>query len=287
MNNEPRTNNQEQILGVKVDFINFLEAMEVIEGWLKDKTKRYIVTPNVEIIMAAQNNPGFKKILNDADLSIADSLRLDWASRMLHLNLLRKIFLWPFFLFPSLLLNPKPTLTGVDLMENICKLASEKGYKIGLIGGKEGVAKKAAEELEKRLPGLKIPYAKSGGKINYEGKFEDSDLRFKIKESREKNHKSSIINHISLPEADFLFVGFGHGKQEKWIKNYKNKVNAKIFIAVGGSLDYLSGEIPRAPKLLRSLGFEWLYRLIIQPWRIRRFGSLVKFVFLVLVSGKS
>ncbi len=263
---------EEKILGVKVDFINLEEALSLISSWLKKGGKYYIVTPNVEIIMAAQKDKELKSILNDADLSIADSLRLDWASRILLSNFFQKILLWPFFLFPRLLPNPKPSLTGTDLMLELIKLASEKGFKVGLLGGKEGIAKKASKNLDKKLPGLKVVYAEDGGNINSSGEEVNKDF-----------HNTKYI----IQNTDFLFVGFGHGKQEKWIKNYKNKVNAKVFMAVGGALDYFSGKVPRAPEVARLLGFEWLYRLILQPWRIKRFGSLVKFVFLVLVYRKS
>lgn len=287
MNHKPLTINHELILGVKVDFISSPKALELVSSWLNQKKKKYIVTPNVEIIMAAQSDQNFKTILNDADLSIADSFRLDWASKVLNSNLLGKIFLWPFFIFPNLLSNPKPVLTGTDLMFELCKLASEKSYRVGFIGGKEGVAQKAAENLKGKFPKLKVTFSESGGKVNKYGDTEASDLGFKIKDLRQENHKSSIMNHKSLPEADLLFVGFGHGKQEKWIIKNKNKVSAKIFIAVGGALDYFSGQVPRAPKVFRLLGFEWLFRLIVQPWRIKRFASLVKFVFLILASTKS
>lgn len=279
MNYKPLTINHELILGVKVDFISLPNAMELISGWLKDNKKRYIVTPNVEIIMAAQKDKELKDILNDADLSIADSLRLDWASRMAFRSFLGKISLWPFFLFPTLLPNPKPSLTGTDLMLQLVKLASKEALKVALIGGREGVAKRVSENLEKKFPGLKVVYAESGGEIDSSGE-----------QVQENDHNTKYM----IQDTDFLFVGFGHGKQEKWIEKNKNKrsfssskINAKIFMAVGGALDYFSGEIKRAPKVARLLGFEWVFRLTMQPWRIRRFGSLVKFVFLVLVSPKS
>ncbi len=263
---------KDSILGVKVNFLTSEEAVGGVLNWFKLKQKRYIVTPNPEIIVAAQKDSELMKILNESDLSIPDSYRLDWASRILNANFLKKIFLWPFFLFPGFLPNPKPSLTGVDLMFELCKLASEKGLRVGFLGGKEGVAKKASRNLEKTFPRLNIAYSESGGEINSSGE-----------QVKENSYNTKYI----IQNTDFLFVGLGHGKQEKWINKNLDKFPAKVFMAVGGAIDYISGEVPRAPDFIRKLGFEWFFRLLMQPWRIKRSGALIKFIFLVLVSGKS
>lgn len=87
---------------------------------------------------------------------------------------------------------------------------------------------------------------------------------------------------LKVEKVDILFVAFGSPKQELWIaKNLKN-IPATVSIGVGGAFDFVSGKVPRSPKILRKLGLEWLFRLIIQPWRIKRQLSLITFVFLVL-----
>jgi len=78
-----------------------------------------------------------------------------------------------------------------------------------------------------------------------------------------------------------LFVAFGAPKQEFWISENLNKIPVKVAIGVGGAFDYISGKIPRAPRFIRNIGFEWLFRLVVQPWRMKRQLSLIKFAWLI------
>ncbi|MDP3758176.1 MAG: WecB/TagA/CpsF family glycosyltransferase, partial [Candidatus Daviesbacteria bacterium] len=115
------------------------------------------------------------------------------------------------------------------------------------------------ECLSKKYPGLKVAFAESGGEVDDDG-------------------QSSTIK---VTPVDILFVAFGHIKQEKWIAaNFKN-IPVKIAMGVGGSFDYLSGLVHRAPKWVRDRGFEWLFRLIIQPWRIKRQLAIFKYLWLL------
>ena len=126
----------------------------------------------------------------------------------------------------------------------------KKGYKTLLVGGRPGVAQTAAKKLG--VTGMTEPEV---GKIN------------KIK-------------------PDLLFVGLGHGKQEKWIAKNLPKLKVKVAMGVGGSLDYVANPYLRAPRFLQTFGLEWLWRLILQPWRIRRQLALFKFVYLVFTRGR-
>lgn len=227
------------ILNVKIDDIKMDEALDQIVEWLSKKGKHYIVTPNPEILMAAQKDKVYRKILNDADLSIPDGVGLKLTGKV------------------------KNTLPGTDLMEKLIELAAEKGFTTGFLGGREQVAKKTAECLLRRYPGLKISYISSGGIIDKNG----------------NSHNTKYV----IPDTDLLFVAFGHIKQEKWIANNLNKMPVKIAMGVGGAFDYLSGSVPRAPKWARKLGFEWLFRLIMQPWRITRQLMLLKYLWLIVL----
>lgn len=141
----------------------------------------------------------------------------------------------------------KNTVAGTDLMERLAGLAAKKSYSIGLLGGRDGVAVKTAKRLTARYPGLKISYVQSEPVITRNG-------------------------------CDILFVAFGYPKQEKWIAENLNNIPVKVAMGVGGAFDYLSGRVPRAPKWMRISGLEWLFRLAVQPWRIRRQIKLIKFL---------
>lgn len=225
------------VIGIKIDDITMDDALKTAEGWLSEKGKHYIVTPNPEIVVMAQQDDELKKIINNADLAIPDGVGLRLTGDIVCI------------------------LPGIDFMEHLIKLSAEKGFTIGLLGGRDGVAKKAAECLKKMYPKVKINFAQPGGEIDGEGK---------------------LLKSLKLPKIDLLFVAFGPPKQEKWIAKNLKKLNVKLAMGVGGTFDYLSGRVPRAPKWLRDLGLEWLFRLIVEPWRIKRQLALLKFLLMVL-----
>lgn len=228
------------LLGVKIDDINIEEALNWVEKWIwSPGDKFYIVTPNPEIIVAAQDDPSFKSVLNKADLSIPDGVGLKLSGKV------------------------KNTVSGVDLVERLIKLSWEKGFTIGLLGGENGVAEKTKECLEKQYQNISIKFSLSGVKINKEGKQENE-------------------NKIKIPPLDILFVAFGHIKQEKWIANNLKNIPVKVFMGVGGTFDYISGRVPRAPLSIRKLGFEWLFRLLIEPWRVKRQIALIKYLLMII-----
>ncbi len=142
---------------------------------------------------------------------------------------------------------------GVDLVNGLSKEVSEKPITVGFLGGAENVAQRTADCLKKKYPNLKVAFALE------EWTKDSKDLR-----------------------SDVLFVAFGSPKQEKWIFENMNEIDAKVFIGVGGAFDFISGKVMRAPVFIRRLGLEWLFRLVIQPWRIKRQFSLVRFVLVVI-----
>lgn len=252
------------ILGVRVDKVTYQQAVENVVEWIKRKDKHYIVTPNIEFIMKAQKDAEFKRILNKADLCIPDSARIGWAARVLEeKSLSKRLLLLPFCLLPRFrsfnLKTSFPVTTGIDLIYFLCEAFSKKGFTVGFLGGKGEVAKKASERLKKLYPGLRVIMAEGGGDVDLDG-------------IEVRSGKWEVGN------IDLLLIAFGGGKQEKWIAQNLPHLPVKVMMGVGGAFDYISGSVPRAPLFLRKLGLEWLFRLILQPWRIKRQFELVKFV---------
>lgn len=153
----------------------------------------------------------------------------------------------------------KARLTGVDFMEKLLRTHAEQTVKSGYFGGKAGVAEQAANCLQKKMPKMAIGYA--------------SDVY-----NKEKMIHSDI---------DILFVGLGFPKQEKWIIEHMEEIPATIIMSVGGSFDFIAKRIPRAPKLIRNLGLEWAFRLILQPQRFFRQLRIWHFGALILVEALS
>lgn len=260
------------ILRVRVDKVTMSKAVAVVEEWIKkpfDKLRagHYIVTPNPEFLMLAQKDEAFRTILNKSDLAIPDGSRLGWASSVLQeKNFLKKILIWLTFLFPPKHLMQFDIVSGVDLMERLCQASTDWGSTIGLLGGRDRVAEKTAECLKKKYPGLKVVFTDSGGEVGFD---------------------SRLPRLLRLPKIDILFVAFGQGKQEKWIAQNLKKLPVKVMMGVGGSFDEISGIVPKSPKIISDLKLKWLFRLITQPWRIKRQFQLVKFLWLVLIHSAS
>ena len=241
-----------KILGVEIDNLSFDQALIQVDRLIEQGRKgnpKFIVKPNTEIVTYAQKDPEFKKILNSADLAPPDGVGLIIGSRILKMQ-------------GRALQAIQERVGGPDLTEAILQLAEKKDYSCYFYGAKPKVIEKLASVLKKRFPKLKI----SG---SHPGYFENDQV---------------VIENIKKFKPDILFVALGFPKQEKWIVRHLSKLQVPISVVEGGSFDFISGEVRRAPKWMRRVGLEWLFRLILQPHRIRRQLSLPKFLILVLLN---
>jgi len=244
-----------KILDVKIQNLTEKQAKRKVAKFLNMPKTQTIFTPNPEMLVAAHKDQYFKDILNEADLNIPDGfgIRL-WAKEKVH------------------------RITGVDFFEEVCSLAEEKDKSVYLLGsGSEKVLAGVEQKLKKNFPNLRIAGKHIGSKIAFEnteyGKVLDLD--------EAENEK--IIDEIIDAAPDVLFVALGHEKQEKWIYKYKEDLpSVKLAMGIGGTFDFYSGKVRRAPKWMRRIGMEWFFRLITQPWRVKRiFTALVVFSWLV------
>lgn len=243
------SNNRIEILEIPFDKVTMESALNLILQRLKTKDQQpfFIATPNPEMLLAARKNQEFKKILQNTDLNIPDGFGIILAAKVNHTPLLQRV-------------------TGTDLMQKICEHAP-KGTKIFLLGAGPGIAEKTGEKLVAQNPNLKIVGNHSG--------------------SAAIEEEQSILQMINDSGAEILFVAFGAPKQELWIvRNLHNLKTVKVVMGVGGAFDFISGTRKRAPNLMRKIGLEWLFRLIIQPTRIKRiYNATIKFP-LVFIAGK-
>lgn len=245
-----------KILGIKIDAITKDIFKKQIIKFLETKNFYHLATVNPEFLVDAQTNTEFKNILNNTDLNLIDGFGLQLAY---------------FFKFKKL----PDRLPGVDMVDLIFSICAEKGFSVFLLGGKNKSALIAKNNIIKKYPKIKI-YACEGGNIEkVNGVWQEAN---------------NIISEINLAKPDVLLVGLGHPKQELWIADHKAKLTSiKIAMGVGGTFDYLSHRIKRAPLFYQRLGLEWLYRLYQEPWRWRRIKKAVfKFTYLILTKyGKT
>ncbi len=243
---------------VKIGFLTLVSTSETnlltfLASRIDKNRKTFVTTPNPEFFVFAKNQPWFKKILEKSDVAIPDGIGFFLASKILNKSI-------------------KERLSGTDLMEKLCQTSVRKNWSVYLIGGENGVAKKTFEILKRRYPKLK-GWAKSGPRLELvDGKWS----------TKSKKEIVKTIKEINAKKPDLLFVAFGMGKQEKFIWENWDELKVKLAIGVGGAFDYISEKVPRAPKWLRQLGLEWLYRLFRQPWRWKRQLRLIEFVWLVI-----
>jgi N-acetylglucosaminyldiphosphoundecaprenol N-acetyl-beta-D-mannosaminyltransferase len=150
--------------------------------------------------------------------------------------------------------NISGRITGVDFMKSLCEKVSKQPVMIGLFGAQPGIAEKTSNCLREMYPSLQISYA---------------------------SHLPPSFKKGS-PQIDILFVALGSPKQERWIAENISSLPVKVIMGVGGSFDMISGKTKRAPNILQRIGLEWLWRLVLQPWRVKRQFKLFIFVWLVI-----
>lgn len=264
------------ILDVTLTNASKNEILEYVFDSLENSSEKLqIFTPNPEIVMYAKSHEPFRTMLNQAQIKLIDGVGLVLAAGILGKGSVERI-------------------SGVDFMERLCKESVRKGVTTGFLGGRNGVALETAQCLQKKYPGLKISFIgeewESGEWIpesyqeslaEYESRIKNQESSKMTKISNKKVHDSSFMIHDSSP-IDILFVAFGFPKQEEWISSHSNSYSFRVGMGVGGAFDYFSGSVSRAPGLIRNIGFEWLYRLIRQPWRAKRQVALLHFMKLVL-----
>lgn len=249
---------KKNILGTGITDATKKEVLEYIIKSLENFKKKYfVVTPNSEFLVLANKNLEFRNILNRAELASADGVGVIIAGKILGKDL-------------------RGRFTGVDLVESLCKRVAEKPITVGFLGGRGGVAEKTAECLQKNYPGLKVGFVGEKWPKGHFGRLPH------VADDARSGFSNLAIKQFSNKTIDILFVAFGAPKQEFWISENLQTLPVKIAIGVGGAFDYISGKTPRAPGFIRSIGLEWLFRLIIQPWRIKRQLALLEFVWLVI-----
>ena len=197
--------------------------------------------------MIARQDANFRYVVERADLAVPDGVGLLWAAKRRGTPLPERV-------------------TGSDGVPIIAERAAKEGWRVFLLGAGPGVAEKAAVVLKGRFPGLQIVGTYGG--------------------SPDPAEEATITEIVNASGADLLFVAFGAPEQDKWIARNAPRLNVAMAMGVGGSLDFVAGVLPRAPGWMQRAGLEWLYRLYLQPWRIKRMTRLPRFVLAVWTERK-
>ena len=225
--------NRMRFMNTYVDNVTEAEAIEYIEKCVRERKIGHVITPNVDQIVRIEKDQYFKEICDNAELLLVDGHPLMWIAKWYGTPIKEKI-------------------CGSDLVPHLCEVASKKGYRVFLLGAAEGVAAKAARNLEKDYPGIIIAGTYSPP-IGFE------------KDEAEIN---KIIRILLDSKADLLFVGMGVPKQDKFIYENMQKYKVPMSFSIGATIDFIAGEQTRAPRWMTDHGIEWIYRLFSDPKRM-------------------
>lgn len=227
---------------IAVDDVSQAEALNIVQGFLNDGQQHYVVTPNPEIVLLANRDNSFQRALAKADLSLIDGYGLALGLRLAGIRCQNR-------------------LTGADFLNALLHKFS-RNYKFFFLGSEHGTAQQAASIACQKYGSRPIGTFEPRRGIYETGK------EIEIKD--EPAHRA-LVKIINEQAPDFLIVALGHDLQEKWLSNFLTDCpSVKVGMGVGGALDYLANRARRAPKFLRHLGLEWLWRLGNEPRRLRR-----------------
>lgn len=226
----PRVN----ILGVGVSAINLGEALETIARWIAEREPQYVCVSGVHGLMECQRDATLRQIHNRAGMVTPDGMPLVWLSRLKGYPAVERVY-------------------GPDLMLDCCRLSVERGYRHFLYGGRGGVPELLTERLQRRFPGLLIVGCHSPP-FRALTPAEDED----------------IVRRINDVEPDIVWVGLSTPKQERWMHEHRNGIQAPVLIGVGAAFDFHAGLLRQAPRWMRQSGLEWLFRLAMEPRRLWR-----------------
>lgn len=233
------------ILDIWVDSVDRNEAISRVEGFLRKGERPHTVfAANPEKNFSLPKDPQLLEIFRTADLLLPDGVGIVWAARILFGTRLEK-------------------LPGSEFIFDICKLTVKNGCGVFIFGAKEETNKAAVKRLKNQFHDLKV-----AGRCN--GYISDAEM-------------PALIHRINKSRAEVLFLALGSPKQENWFAKYHLELKyVKVCQCIGGTLDTIAGNVKRAPEIWQKYYLEWLYRLIIQPGRIKRQKILPLFVIAVL-----
>lgn len=216
---------------VPIDVVTFHQAMERIEALVDAKQGGSVFTPNVDHVVNVDSDDVFASAYQRASLSVADGMPLVWASKVLGQPLPERV-------------------AGSDLLEPTLQLAAKRGWRVFFLGAAPGVAEKAAVVARERF-GTNV--------VGTDSPFVKLDDTAQI---------DRIAQQLADSKAEIVMMAFGAPKQELLIDRIADRVKPAVMLGIGASLDFLAGTVKRAPAIMRSTGFEWLYRLSQEPGRL-------------------
>lgn len=236
------------LLGVCVDRVTMEGTLRLAESFVAEGGPHHVVTLDAAMCVMARTDELLRQIIFAADLVTPDSAGVLWAARRMGKPLPERV-------------------PGVEIVPAMAGLAAQHGWRMFLLGAAQGVAERAGRNLESQYPGCTVTGV-------HHGYFTEAE-------------EDAVVASIRAAAPHVLCVAMGIPKQEKWIHRHREELGVPVMIGVGGTLDVLSGAVPRAPRWMQRRGLEWAYRVLRNPRKLVKVLALPRFVTLVLREGRS
>jgi len=224
-------------VGVGVSAINMDQTLETVSRWIAERKAKYIICRDVHGLILCQKDDELRRMHNDAGLVTPDGMPLVWLLRKAGYTHVSRVY-------------------GPDLM---LMLARKTGYRHYFYGGAPGIPERLAKMLKSKFPSIEVAGT-------YSPPFRPL--------SAEEDEKLTALIRNSQP--DIVWVGLGTPKQERWMASHVSRLNGTVLIGVGAAFDFHAGTIRQSPRWVQHRGFEWLFRLIVEPKRLwRRYFTVI------------
>lgn len=245
MNNATKEIN---LLGTRLEFKRKQYILEKISLYMSSPDVfLHITSINPEIMTLAYHNPKYANVLSESDIHLCDGVGILLGCSILGFS-------------------PQERISGSDFIDDLLQYLHNRSLRVLIIGGKPNLAEKVANCYNDKYPSSK-----------FMGIEAIKDIKHPTKQELE-----AIFSIVADYKPQILFAAFGSPHQELWFWDNRDKLKGVVCMGVGGGLDFLAGAVPRAPLFLRKIGLEWLFRLIVEPWRWKRQIRLIEFMYLVL-----
>ena len=220
------------VLGVGISAANLNAAVRWVQNCIESREKTYVCVATVHGVMECQRDPRLMEVYNASGMTTADGMPLVWILRSRGYANQTRVY-------------------GPDLMLEICHNSIERAYRHFIYGGAPGVADSLAQSLAGSLDGIRIV-----------GTYSPPFRELTEAEDRE------IVSEINSSQPDIVWVGLGTPRQERWMSDHIERLNASILIGVGAAFDFLAGTKAQAPRWMQRSGLEWAFRLATEPRRL-------------------
>jgi N-acetylglucosaminyldiphosphoundecaprenol N-acetyl-beta-D-mannosaminyltransferase len=236
------------VWGLPLAPLTFQQTLEAVDRLIRERTPRYFITANLHYAMLTARDKRLGPVNQAAVFILADGMPLVWASRWRPRRLPERV-------------------TGSDLIPALCARAAERGYRVFFLGGAPDVVQEARRRLLERHPTLQIVGVESPP----------------FRPLSPPEH-AALVGRIRDARPDLLFIAFGQPKGELWMAEHCPELGVPASVQIGATVDFLADRVPRAPRWLQKIGFEWAYRFYREPKRLgTRYLSNIVFALKMLV----